>query len=188
MTNTRVTPSLLIAVLALVVSLAGTSAAGYAVGRAHGKANGNHLIKKHSLSGNRLKPDSVTGAQLSESTLGTVPHAAVADSLPAPALQPLTAGGLWTVGTDRALGARKDAAGFVHLEGDIGLHQISNNTVMTTLPPGDRPAATSYFTVSTGTGGATPGVVRVSNNGDVAFVSGTDSYVALDSIEFYATN
>jgi hypothetical protein len=152
MKTTRVTPSLVVAVLALVVSLAGTGAMGYAAGRAH----------------------------------GTVPHASVADALPAPALVPLTAFGLWTVGTDRACGARKDAAGFVHLQGDIGLHVISANTPMTVLPPGYRPAGTTYFGVGSGTNGATPGVVRVSADGGVVLVAGDSPYVALDSIEFYA--
>jgi hypothetical protein len=186
MRKTRITPSLVIAVLALVVSLGGTSVAGFAVGRAHGKTNGNHLIKKHSLSGNRLKPGTVTGTQVAASTLGIVPHASVADAVPVPALVPLTAFGLWTVGTDRACGARKDVAGFVHLQGDIGLHQISANTPMTILPVGDRPAGTSYFGVGSGTDGATPGVVRVSPDGEVSLVAGDSPYVALDSIEFYA--
>lgn len=44
---------------------------------AAGKINGRQ-IKKGSIPGNRLKPESVTGRQVNSSTLGVVPNAAVA--------------------------------------------------------------------------------------------------------------
>jgi hypothetical protein len=56
-------------VLALLVAAGGTATA------AARSQNGNHLISKHSLSGNRLKNNTVTGKQIRESSLGEVPKA-----------------------------------------------------------------------------------------------------------------
>jgi hypothetical protein len=60
-------PALVLATIALFVSLGGSV---YAAAKLNGTA-----IKKGSEPGNRLKPDSVTGKQVNESTLGTVPDA-----------------------------------------------------------------------------------------------------------------
>jgi hypothetical protein len=70
----------LVATLALVLALGGTAVA--AVDHLDG-----HSIKPHSIPGNRIKKDGLTGKQVKESKLGTVPsavnaaHAGVADSL-----------------------------------------------------------------------------------------------------------
>src|SRR3954469_18847470 len=101
MRSRPVSPAVVIAVLALVVALCGTTVAGYAAG----KASGNKIIKKHSLSGNRLKPDSVSGTQIDESTLGTVP---VATRLVPGTLSPVSLNTLWASYGDRPLGFRKD--------------------------------------------------------------------------------
>lgn len=53
-------------ILALLVAAGGTATA------AVRGQNGNHLISKHSLSGNRLRNNSVTGKQVKESSLGQV--------------------------------------------------------------------------------------------------------------------
>jgi hypothetical protein len=66
-----------IAVLALAVAASGTATAAV---RAHA-GSGDHLIKKRSLSGNRLRPNSVTGTQINENTLRRVPIAAAARSV-----------------------------------------------------------------------------------------------------------
>jgi hypothetical protein len=68
----RPTATTTLAVGALVVALSGTAVAVTA-------QNGNKLIKKHTLSGNRLHNNTITGAQVKESTLGQVPSAASAD-------------------------------------------------------------------------------------------------------------
>jgi hypothetical protein len=60
-------PAMVVAVIALFASLAGSV---YAASKING---GN--IKKSSIPGNRIKSDSVTGKQVKESTLGTVPDA-----------------------------------------------------------------------------------------------------------------
>jgi hypothetical protein len=68
----RPSPAFVIATLALVVALGGTS---YAATKISGSQ-----IKKHSISGNRLKNNTLTGKQINEGKLGTVPKAAHANS------------------------------------------------------------------------------------------------------------
>jgi len=185
MTRTRIPASALVAVavLAVVAALRGT--AGYAAGTVHAKVSGNQLIKKHSLSANRIKPDTVTGTQVNEASLATMPHAALADQLGPSALQPLTPIHGWTAGPDRPLGFRKDAAGFVHLQGSERFPgpAIAN---LLDLPPGARPEGTAYFGVGTGLSGATPGVIKILPDGSVIITNGDNANVAFDSISFYA--
>ena len=71
----RRTPSaaMLVAGVALSVALAGTASAALDLSK------GDALIAKHSLSGNRLRNHSVTGAQIRVNTLGKVPSALNAD-------------------------------------------------------------------------------------------------------------
>jgi hypothetical protein len=63
----RLTPSFVLSLVALFVALGGT---GYAAVAINGKS-----ITPHSIPGNRLKADALTGAQVKESTLGVVPFA-----------------------------------------------------------------------------------------------------------------
>jgi hypothetical protein len=65
-------PALVISILALVLAASGTAVA------ASKLVSGNSLIKKDSLSGNRLQNGSVTGKQIAISSLGEVPSAAKA--------------------------------------------------------------------------------------------------------------
>ncbi len=64
----RPSPALVISVIALFVALGGTV---YAAGKINGKT-----IKVKSLPGNRIKPNTVTGSQVKESSLSQVPSAA----------------------------------------------------------------------------------------------------------------
>ncbi len=66
---------MVVAVIALVVAISGT-----AVAASH-RVDGDSLIKKASLSGNRLRAHTLTGLQLKLSALGTVPRARNADEL-----------------------------------------------------------------------------------------------------------
>jgi len=68
----RLSPSLIISVLALFVALGGTS---YAAVKINGKD-----IKNNTVAGKALKKNTVTGKQVKESSLGKVPSAKVADS------------------------------------------------------------------------------------------------------------
>src|SRR6266852_3092051 len=69
------TPSaaMLVAGVALSLALGGTASAAFDLSK------GDSLVAKHSLSGNRLKSHTVTGAQIRVNTLGKVPSALNAD-------------------------------------------------------------------------------------------------------------
>lgn len=67
-------PAMIVALVALVFAMSGTAVA------ASKLINGDKLIKKQSLSGNRLRSHTVTGAQIKVATLGKVPSAAQADT------------------------------------------------------------------------------------------------------------
>jgi hypothetical protein len=71
----RRTPSasMIVALVALVLAASGTAVA------ASKLVSGDNLIKKHSLSGNRLRSHTITASQLNMSKLGTVPSATNAD-------------------------------------------------------------------------------------------------------------
>ena len=181
---------MVIAVLALVVALCGSTMAGYAAG----KASGNSLIKKNSLSGNRLKADSVTGKQLAEGSLGTVPsaanagnaaHAALADSVPVPAFHPLATSPGWTAITSevRAFGWRKDVSGVVHLQGQVRRTSGSSADIAN-VPPEIRPDAAAC--VLAFTAGGTVGSVCISPSGLLEFFSGDPFSVTLENISYYA--
>ena len=70
--NTRNTPALVVAFIALMCSMAGT---GYAAAQISGKS-----IKKRSVPANRVVSDALTGTQIKESTLGPVPAAIAAQT------------------------------------------------------------------------------------------------------------
>jgi hypothetical protein len=71
----RLSPALAVAIVALVVALGGTAVAATSV-----LVSGDSLIKKNSLSGNRLRNHTITGTQINLSQLGKVPTAAKADT------------------------------------------------------------------------------------------------------------
>jgi hypothetical protein len=94
----RPSPALVVAIIALVVATSGTAVA------ASQLVSGDHLIRKDSLSGNRLRDHTLTGLQIKLSELGTVPTAKNADELggrPASAyLGGGGGGGAGTIGTN----------------------------------------------------------------------------------------
>jgi hypothetical protein len=71
----RPSAALVVAIIALVVAATGTAVA------AGTRVDGDSLIKKGSLSGNRLRDRTLTGLQIKASTLGTVPTAKNANEL-----------------------------------------------------------------------------------------------------------
>jgi hypothetical protein len=70
----RPSAAMVVAIVALVVAMSGSAVAASTL------VGGNSLIKKNSLSGNRLQNRSVTGSKIKLSTLGTVPSATKATS------------------------------------------------------------------------------------------------------------
>lgn len=75
----RPSGAMAVAMLALIVALAGTAFAG-PVAQLARLTSGDKLIKKHSLSGDRLRNGTLTGTQINVSKLGTVPIANQANS------------------------------------------------------------------------------------------------------------
>src|SRR5579884_2103416 len=69
----RPSASMVVAITALVLGASGT-----AVAASH-LVSGDKLIKKHSLSGNRLRNHTITGTQVNLNKLGKVPSAKSAD-------------------------------------------------------------------------------------------------------------
>ena len=70
----RPSAAMVVSLVALFVALSGTAIA------ASGLVNGDKLIKKTSLSGNRLRKHTITGTQVNLKQLGKVPSATKADS------------------------------------------------------------------------------------------------------------
>jgi len=69
LTRRRPSAAMVVAIVALIVAASGTAVA------ASRMVNGDSLIKKNSLSGNRLRTHSITGKEIRLSSLGQVPNA-----------------------------------------------------------------------------------------------------------------
>jgi hypothetical protein len=72
----RPSASMIVALLALVLALGSTASAG--VPERIARLISGSRIKQHSIQGNRLENNTLTGRQIKESSLGEVPHAKVA--------------------------------------------------------------------------------------------------------------
>jgi len=126
---------MLVAILALVVAMSGSAVAVSAA-----RHSGDKLISKRSLSGNRLRHNTVTGKEVSEKRLGQVPRASLATHVPPLVWHPLTLTNDWYNYnlTHRIPAWAIDVQGIVHLRGTIsqwpeGLFQFA------VLPPAARP-------------------------------------------------
>jgi hypothetical protein len=127
-------PMLLLATGGLVVGLALPAAAHEASSLINGKS-----IAVRSLPGDRLKNNTLTGKQIKESTLGTVPKA---KHLPALVWHRLTLKNGWVSGSIATPGYRApayavDAQGLVHFRGTMAGGNAG--TVAFTLPKALRP-------------------------------------------------
>jgi hypothetical protein len=83
--------------------------------------SGDALIAKRTLSGNRLRLNTVTGAEVKEGSLGKVPKADLASRLPALVWHQLVLVNDWTNynGIQRPPAWALDAQGIVHFRGAI---------------------------------------------------------------------
>ncbi len=174
----RATPPVLISLLALLVALSGTALA-------VNQGSGNALVKRASLSGNRIKPDSVTGRQVQESTLSKVPRAGQADtatSLPRPEVLVLTLddGVDDAAATTGRAGVTVDLEGYAHLEGAVATTAAGRD--IATLPASARPG--HRVVVAVATVGAAPGRIGIDPDGTVALLSGDPSFVSLEGVVF----
>ncbi|MDO9456393.1 hypothetical protein [Nocardioides sp.] len=178
----RPSPALIALVVVLLLAASGTS---YAAGRAQA---GDALVKKGSLSGNRLKPDTVTGRQVKESTLTKVPRSALADRVARVPRVPLPLDPAWA-GAPNANNSPYygvDALGWVHLEGAVTRVE-SAGSVIAALPVGARPTASLYLAVYTSAGGAlTPGAIQIGPDGRIIYANGGNGLISLESITFRA--
>ena len=165
---------------------------------------GSKQLKKNAVTAAKIKKDTVTGAKVNEATLGTVPSANLANSIPpaepthfvgAPG-EPGFEGGSHNVGSSGPLGLNnvgfyKDHEGIVHLQGiaEAGKVTVGGVASVFTLPPGYRPAAGKAVIFEMVNEGGT--IIAGSNTffeGDLSgkVLGGEENLVVLDGITFRA--
>jgi hypothetical protein len=192
----RPRPAMAVALAALVISMGGT-----AVAASH-LVSGDKLIKRGTLSGNRLRAHTLTGAQINSSTLGQVPsarnatHATTADSavtanaLPALNWVPLTLTNGWLdtngVNDARTPAMAIDAQGIVHLRGAIR-NDTTTNDQFAVAPSQFRPSQTVSVATTLKFGNA--GVVRIFPSGTMSVndpsAGGLElAYTSLDGLTY----
>jgi hypothetical protein len=152
----RPSPALVVAMLALVVAMSGTA---FAVTQ-----NGDTLITPRTLSGDRLRLNTVTGGEITNLGWGGI----------------ILQNG-WAVGT-RHPEAAVDVQGIVHLKGVV----TGNGTAATigTLPKSAAPTSPIYLTARNNKG-ATVGIILQSTGSIV--VQGTlgpNMHISLDGLTY----
>ncbi|HEY7256312.1 MAG TPA: hypothetical protein VH476_06465 [Solirubrobacterales bacterium] len=160
LTRRMPSPAMIVALISLVVAMAGTT---YAALKLPKNSVGSKQLKKNSVSGAKIKKNAVTGAKVKDQSLtgkdinltqlGTVPSAQQADSLSAPEPVHLVGapgepgfetgstnlGGNEGVSTE-PVGFWKDHDGVVHLQGVAKIGPSGIVGSIFSLPPGFRPA------------------------------------------------
>lgn len=194
----RPSPALIIACIALFVSLGGVSY-GFATGSIDGREIKNGTITTKDLRNNEIRGadirnstiggrdvalDTLGGNDIKESTLGKVPQADTVDGIDssqfvrkeAPTFSPLTLSGASAVIIGEPTpGFDQDGSGYIHLQ---GTYTDAAGTAFT-LPAGFRPAGASRFVVRQDTGTT---VLTINPDGQ-ASASGTGE-VSLDGVTF----
>lgn len=153
----RPSPAMIIAVVALIMAMAGT---GYAAFKVPKKSVGTAQLKKNAVTNAKIKNHTITGKKLNLKKLGVVPnaaHASVADSagtIPANPVHVVGAAGeptflngfsnLGSLPESPGIGFPpvsflKDHDNVVHLEGVIRLPSGEGTPIAFQLPPGYRP-------------------------------------------------
>ena len=141
----RPSPALFVAVLALIVAMGGSAVA------LQRTQSGDSLIAKRTLSGNRLRLNTVTGKEVAEGKLGRVPKANLAAHVPALVWHTLTLINDWTnfYGPERRPAWAIDIQGIVHLRGDI-TESSGTDPHFATLPAAARPVDQVYLSAMLG--------------------------------------
>jgi hypothetical protein len=96
---------------------------------------------RHLINGNTIKPNTVTGKQIKESTLGTVPSARKAASVPRLKWHALPLGAGWSndgASADRLASYAIDIQGLVHFKGEV--HCATTCGVLFVLPKAAAPS------------------------------------------------
>lgn len=169
----RPTAASVIAVAALVCAMSGTAVAGSAV-----LHNGDKLIAKHTLSGNRLRNHTLTATQIKQ-----------------PVWHAMTLVNGWMAYDAANYGAPAyavDDQGFVHLRGAVR-GTTSTSGSFTQLPAGFVPAEPNVFVTAASTNGSKgpqPVVLDIQHTG---FITAEDSpggsldFVSLAGVSFPTT-
>jgi len=142
-----ISPATVVAFVALIVALGQTALAG-PLAQVRKLVSGDRLVRKDSLSGNRLRNHTLTGTQINLAKLGAVPsasfaanatsagHANSADSATnaTNALNATNAAHATTAGDASTLQGN-DASAFIHGTGQVisGRRDLANGTSTTTL-------------------------------------------------------
>jgi hypothetical protein len=208
----RPSPALIIALIALMVSLGGTGYAAFTLPR---DSVGTKQLKDGAVTGAKVKRHSLTGAQINVKKLGTVPKArtasptgraggALAGQYPNPFIAPAEPVHLvgapgqppfdlqWTnVGVRNNVayqpaGFYKDPFGTVHLQGDVWRPNTGSDAVIFVLPQGYCPAGGIENFPAYGDNGTAAGIAVRSTDCAVVFVAGTTSFIGLGAISFRA--
>jgi hypothetical protein len=208
LSDRRPSPALVIALIALFVSLGGVGYAAISVGTREIRNNAirtqdvrnNELrgrdVRNSSLTGADVALNSITGADVRESTLdfGTAlfdgrPVNEPTRFLGSPGGHPFGAG--FRVATQSecagclAPGFWRDGIGVVHLQGAV---QGPDTGVLFTLPEGYRPSGNVRFAVlSSSSGSDSTGVLTITPGGVVVLTNGDfDGVTSLDGVGFRA--
>ena len=207
LSDRRPSPALVIALIALFVSLGGVGYAAISVGTREIRNNAirtqdvrnNELrgrdVRNSSLTGADVALNSITGADVRESTLdfGTALFNGRPVNEPVRFLgaggHPFGAGFRGATPSEcagcLAPGFWRDGIGVVHLQGAV---QGPDGGVMLTLPDGYRPSGNARFTVlSSSSGSDSTGVLTITPGGAVVLTNGDfDGVTSLDGVTFRA--
>jgi hypothetical protein len=170
----RPSPTLLVALLALFVALAGT---GYAAFKLPRNSVGSRQIRTGAVRSSDVRNRSLLAEDFKP--VGPV-------RLVGAAGQPAFGSGWRSVSADdptyAAAGFFKDSMGVVHLEGSVKAVSLVAPEIFV-LPPGYRPSGRERFSTP---GLGTTGSVDVRADGTVGFNTGTVAFVSLSGIAFRA--
>jgi hypothetical protein len=167
-------------------------------------ASSSNTIADGGIQGVDIKADTLTGSQINESTLSTVPDAGALDGRDSseflvrsepprsPTLESCDGVDDWAPVNGLDPHFWKDAAGIVHLEGAVTCPGSTTGASIFQMPPTYRPAQSvvRYGTLGAGLTLAQVAVVINPFSAGVVFDGGTsattDDYVSLDGITFRA--
>jgi hypothetical protein len=156
-------PAMVVSLIALFVALGGTSYAAL-------------TLPKNSVGTKQLKNGAVTAAKISGSALAKAKAVGAAG---APAYE--NSWGTVCCG-DESASFYKDPWGIVHLQGNVNHSGATTDTIFT-LPVGDRPAHTLYFSAY-GAGGS-PAYIEITSSGAVIPYN-SQHFIGLSDISFRA--